>query len=114
MRIFNIKTTLAAGLCLLLVAGAFYACKPDTMGSGLGAKPKPDFTIVQGANANSVVLINKTPTANIPYWRVVSTGQKFTGDTARMSFVFAGTYNVMLIVDGNGGLDSLVKPVTIA
>jgi len=114
MRISNIKTTLAAGLVLLLVAGAFYACKPDSMGSGLGAKPKPDFTIQQGANANAVVLVNKTPTAGIPYWKVVGTGQKFTGDTAKLSFVFAGTYNVMLTVAGNGGLDSVVKPITIA
>ena len=113
MRIAKIKTFLAAGLFLLLVAGAFYACKPDTMGS-VGSKPKADFAIVQGATANSVVLINKTGSASIPYWKVVSTGQKLTGDSAKINFVFAGTYNVMLTVAGSGGLDSLTKPLTIA
>lgn len=114
MRIAIIKRMLAAGVPLLLLATAFHACRPDTVGSGLGAKPKADFVVVQGATANSLVLVNKSSIAAIPYWKVVSTGQKLTGDSAKVNFVFAGTYNIMLVVAGNGGLDSIVKPVVIS
>lgn len=113
MRKLNIKTILIAGL-LLAMAAAFHACRPDMVGSGSGTKPKADFAIVPGASANSVILVNKSSIASIPYWKVVSTGQQLSGDSAKVNFVFAGTYNIMLIADGNGGIDSVVKPVTIA
>lgn len=114
MRIPTIKRTLAAIGLLLLVATVFYACRPDVVGGGLGTRPKADFVIVPGATANSMVLVNKSSIASIPYWKVVSTGQKLTGDSAKVNFVFAGTYNIMLLVAGNGGVDSVIKPVTIA
>jgi hypothetical protein len=40
--------------------------------------------------------------------------QSLQGDSAKMDFVFAGTYNVTMVVAGNGGLDSVTKSVTIS
>src|SRR5882724_3952419 len=114
MRINNIKILLAAGAVPVLIAGIFYACTPDKMGAGLGTKPKADFVFATGASANTVVLVNKSSITSIPYWKVVSTGQKLSGDSAKVNFVFAGTYSVTLLVAGNGGLDSVTKTVTIA
>jgi len=103
-----------AGAVPVLIAGIFYACTPDKMGAGLGTKPKADFVFATGASANTVVLVNKSSITSIPYWKVVSTGQKLSGDSAKVNFVFAGTYSVTLLVAGNGGLDSVTKTVTIA
>lgn len=114
MRINNIKRLLAAAAVPVIVAGVFYACTPDKMGGGLGGVPKADFVFAPGPNANAVVLVNKSSTASIPYWKVLSTGQKLSGDSAKVNFVFSGTYSVTLLVAGNGGLDSVTKQVTIA
>lgn len=115
----TIKTALAAGLFLVAIAVVFYACKPDVMGGGLGAKPKADFVVVQGSSANNLVLVNKSSVASIPYWKVVNAGypksiQKMNGDSAKFNFIFAGTYNITLLVAGDGGLDSTTKQIVIA
>src|ERR1700755_605778 len=113
MQTDKIKTIFAAGLVLLSLTGAFYACKPDTMGSGLGQAPSPDFVAVQGSSPNNFILINKTASPSIPYWTVLSTNQKLKGDSAKVNFVFAGSYKIMLTAAGSGGMDSIVKSVTV-
>ena len=107
-------------LCVILLGTTTWmsGCKPDSL-SGLGALPKPDFIIATGADANHVILVNHTSTPSIPYWTIVSATppfnpQKFQGDSAKMDIIFAGTYNVTLLVAGNGGLDSVTKSVTIS
>lgn len=107
-------------LCVVLLGSAAWisGCKPDTI-SGLGATPKADFTIATGADANHLIFVNHSSAPTIPYWKVVSATpplnpQKLQGDSAKMDFIFAGTYNVTLVVAGNGGLDSVTKPVTIS
>lgn len=84
-------------------------------GGSLGALPKADFEIVPDAsNANHITLVNKTSTPSIPYWRVNGSTSLLSGDSAKTSFIFAGTYNVTMYVTGNGGIDSTTKSITIA
>src|SRR5690606_38823650 len=79
----------------------------------LGALPSPDFEILAGPDANTIILVNKTNEPSIPYWSV-NTGQSVTGDSARLRLIFAGTYDVTLQVAAKGGMASVTKPVTIA
>lgn len=98
---------------LALIAVAIGACTPDEKELGLNPLPTVDFEIAQGADANSVILVNKTNAPSIPFWSV-STGQTLSGDSARLRLIFAGTYHITLLVAAQGGLDSITKPVTIA
>ncbi len=95
---------------MLLTIGA---CTPDKKDLALNALPNVDFEIAQGADANSIVLVNKTNAPSIPFW-TVSTGQKLSGDSAKLKLIFAGTYEVTLFAAAQGGLDSVTKTVTIA
>lgn len=81
--------------------------------SGLGALPKADFVIVPGPDANTIILVNKTASATMPYWKVGTSPVKLAGDSVSKNFVFAGTYPVTLYVAGQGGIDSVTKQVTI-
>lgn len=104
------------GLMILITGTILYSCKKQKI-DDLGALPKADFTINPGANGNSVVLINTTATPAIAYWAVPGlnlTTKDLKGDTARLHFIFMGTYPVTLYVAGHGGLDSITKTVTIA
>lgn len=102
------------GALALIIITVFYACKPDMGNSGLGAPPKPAFIIIPNAsNPNNLVLVNKSSTASIPYWKT-STGVTVQGDSAKVNFVFAGTYSITLYAEGHGGLDSVTQSVTIA
>jgi PKD repeat protein len=105
-----------AGLPVLLIITAVIACiiscKRETVSGGLGALPKADFTVMN-TDANNVVLINHSSTSSIPYWTVVESGAKYTGDSAKVYFGFASTYHVQLTVVGKGGIDSVTKPITI-
>ena len=93
-------------------AALIYGCTKDDKAS-LGSKPAAGFTILGGGDSNSVVLVNSTPGPNIPYWVIPSTGQTLKGDSAKLRFTFAGTYSVQLVADGNGGVDSVTRQVTI-
>jgi hypothetical protein len=100
-------------LLMISVTAAFiYGCTKDDKAS-LGAKPQAGFTILGGGDSNSVTLISTTPGASIPYWVIPSTGQTLKGDSAAVRFTFAGTYSVQLLADGQGGIDSVTKQVTI-
>ncbi len=104
--------TMAA--CTALSALLVYSCSKENTGT-LGAKPVPDFEAVPGAtNPNEITLVNKSSTASIPYWRINHSSSLVQGDSAKTSFVFAGTYDVTLYVAGSGGIDSISKPITIA
>ena len=104
-----IRFTVFIGLASLGLA----SCKKQS-NVDLGGLPKADFVIVPGANANKVILVNKTATPSIPYWKVVSTGQKLSGDSAKVSFIFAGNYQVTMYVAAHGGIDSITKSIVIA
>lgn len=102
------------GLALIVIAGCcIVACQDDNLNASLGALPKADFSIVQGDDPNTVILVNKTSPVAIPYWTVEKTGQKLSGDSAKVHFIFAGDYKISLLAAGHGGLDSITKSVTI-
>ncbi len=102
------------GSLAILIITVFYACKPDMANSGLGALPKAAFAVVPSTtNPNNLILVNKSSTPSIPYWKT-STGVLAQGDSARVNFVFAGTYTITQYVAGHGGLDSTTQTVTIA
>lgn len=98
---------------LVVVTGWIIGCSPDASAPGLGAKPKADFSIVTTSDPNAIILVNKA-NPSIPYWYVPATNQQLTGDSAKVRFVFAGTYTIKMVAAGNGGLDSTTKTVTIA
>jgi len=103
------------GFTILLFTIVFYACKPDSSIKDLAAKPTADFTVVPGADANTVILVNKTSSSAVAHWFENTTGQRVDGkDSATMHFTFAGTYKVTLMAAGNGGIDSVSKQVTIS
>ncbi len=87
------------------------ACTSDVSES-LGPLPKADFSVEQGADANDVILVNKTNMPSIPYW-TSSNGLDAEGDSAVFHFVFKGTYTVTLAAVAHGGIDSVSKTVTI-
>ena len=92
---------------------AIPSCKKQK-GGDLGALPKADFVAIPGANPNNITLVNKSNTASIPYWRVNNSASLLSGDSAKTSFVFAGTYSVTLFVAAHGGIDSVTKSIVIA
>ena len=106
---FNVAGTLLLAALLLLIN----ACSPDLENGEFGRLSEADFEILPGADANSYTVVNKTNGASIPHW-VLSTGQKYTGDTAHLHFIFEGTYNVTLLAVSQGGLDSITKQISIA
>jgi hypothetical protein len=114
------------GLVLVMIisiASIWVACRPDSMApSGLGARATPSFIVANSAaNANTVVLVNKSSMPAIPYWSIswmvgsTNISQKFSKDSASLYFPFSGTYalNVTLMVASNGGLDSVTKTVNV-
>ncbi|HEX2845287.1 MAG TPA: hypothetical protein VHN59_01975 [Chitinophagaceae bacterium] len=108
------KTRLLTSVMLILLGVAlFQACKKEGEDLTLGALPTPDFEVIQGTDANNLILINKSSMPIIPYW-TVSNGAKLTGDSAKINFVLAGTYEVTLTGAGQGGLGSTTKTITIA
>ena len=115
MKIFIHRNALVVlGLLTLGIITIMNSCKPEVSNVGLGALPKPDFTyIVDPANPNHLTLINKTGTPSIPYWST-SAGASVKGDSAKVSFIFAGNYTVTLYAVGQGGLDSVTKTVVMA
>lgn len=113
-HINKLAVWVSIGTLALIIITVFYACKPDMGNSGLGALFNPAFTVIPNTtNPNNLTLVNKSSTATIPYWKT-STGVIAQGDSAKVNFVFAGTYSITLYVVGHGGLDSITQQVTIA
>lgn len=108
MKKLFVKRTLAGAL--LIITTLLQACNEDY---NLGSIPAADFEIQQGEDANTVVLVNKTPGASIAYWET-STGQDFKGNPASVRFTFAGEYEVTLKAVTQGGIATVTKSVSIA
>lgn len=113
MKHINKARILAGASFLVLTAALFQACKKEGEDNVLGPKPNPDFEILQGVDANNLILVNKSDKASIPYWEI-SNGAKLSGDSAKVNFPFAGTYQITLTAAGQGGLATATKSVTIA
>jgi PKD repeat protein len=114
MSAFQIKTFINSLIALLMISWMFFGCKPDNTFSDLQAKPKADFAIVNGADANTFILVNTTSSPSVSHWFQYATGQRVDNkDSATMHFTFAGNYDVTLIAAGNGGLDSITKTVAV-
>ena len=108
------RTRILAGASLFVLGAAlFQACKKEGEDNVLGPIPTPDFEIVQGTNANNLILVNKSTMPIIPYWEV-SNGLKVAGDSAKINLAFAGTYQITLVGAGQGGLGTATKSITIA
>lgn len=98
-------------LAVVAIIGCYIvACKDEN--ATLGPLPKADFTVAQGTDPNSVVVINNTNTPSIAYWST-SNGLSAKGDSATFHFVFEGSYNITLLADGSGGIDTISKTITI-
>jgi len=113
----NKKITITAGYLALVVSimGLLSSC----MGKepSLGALPVPSFTSVTLTPTNNapanLQLINTTPPPSIAFWYIPDLGLRLQGDTANVTFVYAGDYPVQLIVTGQGGLDSCTQVVNV-
>ncbi|MFT3902485.1 MAG: hypothetical protein QM727_04900 [Niabella sp.] len=90
----------------------FKACTPDKGGT-LGIKAKADFNIIN-KDGNNLILANNSSSPSIPYWTIVETGAKFSGDSAKVYLGFAGTYHIKQTITSKGGIDEATKEVTIA
>ncbi len=108
----QLKKILTAAMVIAVVM-VFTNCTKRGDNLKLGATPEPSFDISPGADGNRFVVVNKTPGASIPYWRI-SNGENYSGDTARLYFIFQGTYDVKLFTVTQGGLDSVTKTITVA
>lgn len=90
------------------------SCSKEATGS-LGSLPKAAFNATVQSNGYSVALQNATSTPTIAYWKVPALNLGYsdlTGDTLTLNFTFPGTYNVQMLAEGQGGLDTLAKDVT--
>ena len=84
----------------------------------LGKTPTPSFTFQEIKPASdslpqNILLINTSSPKGIAYWNIKGAG-KFTGDTVRTTVVFKGTYEVDLLIAGQGGVDSLKQNIVVA
>ncbi|HKZ67145.1 MAG TPA: hypothetical protein VJ111_12340 [Chitinophagaceae bacterium] len=98
---------------MAFIALTVSSCKKEKI-ADLGALPVLDFEAVSGTNPNNITLVNTSPTAVIPYWRIGNSSILVNGDSAQYSFVFAGTYKVTMFGIGHGGIDSITKDIVIA
>ncbi|TCK80608.1 hypothetical protein [Albibacterium bauzanense] len=89
------------------------ACKIEGDNLHLEKIAQPDFEAVD-LTKGKVRLVNTTSTPSIAQWTVVSTGQKFTGDTVELNLIFAGQYDIQLNVVSQGGMANITKPVTVS
>jgi hypothetical protein len=101
---------------VLALAGLilFFGCKKEAT-LKLGTVPTPDFSAIVGTDGHTVTLVNKSSTASIPYWAAPDINLGYSdlqGDSAKVNFIFPGTYTIKMLVVGSGGIDSLSKTVT--
>src|SRR5699024_10163750 len=96
------------GILLFAFMGTFFIACNNSTNLTLGTLPKADFTLTHVEDANTIILVNKTNMPSIAYWST-SNGQSAKGDSAKIHFIFKGTYTVKLLVSGHGGLDSTTK-----
>ncbi len=108
MKISNIKYS----LYVLLLSAAATGCRPDGKDYTLQPMPQLDFEFVPGANANSYILVNKSSAPTQPRWESTN-GTSLAGDSARIRFVFPGTYEVTMKAAAQGGIGSVTKSITI-
>ncbi len=99
---------LVSGLLAAIIP--FQACQEESY--GLGNIPNADFEVKAGADANTVILVNKTPGTSIAFWE--ATGQEGKGDEVSMRFTFQGSYDVKLTAATPGGIATVTKSVTIS
>ena len=81
----------------------------------LGTVPTPAFDAVVAADGHNVTLINKSSGASIAYYAApdINLGYgELQGDSAKVNFIFPGTYTIKMLMVAQGGLDSLTKTVT--
>lgn len=107
---YRIKYSLIAGLMGIMV---LQGCKIEGEDLHLETIPQPDFEAVD-LGEGKVRLINTTNTPSIAQWTVVSSGQKFSGDTVEANLIFAGDYEVELSIVAQGGMSSVKKPISIS
>jgi hypothetical protein len=110
------KLIFGASVAVIALVGVslFFGCKKEET-LKLGAKPTPAFDAIVGSDGHSVTLVNKSNIASIPYWAAPDLNLGYSdlnGDSAKVNFIFPGTYNIKLLVVGAGGIDSTSKTVT--
>ncbi len=99
---------------MIIGAAAITGCQPDSFDEELGALPEPAFTAVPlASNPNSVVFTNTSTNGFLQQWDF-DNGVKSTNAKDTVHFVYAGEYDVVLTVFGQGGHKSLVQKITIA
>jgi PKD repeat protein len=109
----HIFWTFSAAIALVGLV-VFFGCKKEAT-LKLGTTPTPDFAATVGSDGHTVTLVNKSSTASIPYWAAPDVNLGYgdlQGDSAKVNFIFPGTYTIKMLVVGQGGLDSLTKTVT--
>ncbi len=106
------KSMIAGALIGLVMTGCSKEDDPT-----LGALPSADFRITPTAtNPNTVSLENTSSSAGIAYWEVPAlnlTSADLKGNKVDVNFTFAGTYQVKLMLAGQGGVSTVTKSVTI-
>lgn len=113
---YNMKTNKSIYATGVFVGGLlaaiipFQACQEESY--SLGNIPSADFEVRAGADANTVILVNKTPGTSIAFWD--ATGQEAKGDEVSMRFTFQGNYDVTMTALTPGGLATVTKSVTIS
>ena len=114
MKYFNQrKVWQMVALLTFVIVTIINACKPTVSNPGLGALPKPNFTI-DSIDPNHFLVTNTTSTPCIPYWGTSSGGGKLTsGNTDSLHFTFAGIYTVTLYAVSQGGMDSITKTIVV-
>jgi hypothetical protein len=105
-----------ASLAIIAFAGTtlFFGCKKEAT-LKLGASPTAGFDAIIGTDGHTVTLVNKSNMATIPYWAAPDINLGYgdlQGDSAKVNFIFPGTYTIKMLVVGQGGVDSLTKTVT--
>lgn len=96
---------------LLITIIALHGCREEKY--SLGNIPTPDFEVQAGEDANTLVLVNRTPGNSIAYWET-SAGQTFKGDNVAARFTFEGEYDVTLTAVTPGGTATTTKQVSIS
>ena len=115
MKYFNQRRVLLMVALIAFVGVTIInACKPTVSTPGLGALPKPSFSI-DSIDGNHFLVMNTTSTPCMAYWTTSASGGKLaSGNTDSLHFTFAGTYTVTLYAAAQGGIDSITKTIVVS
>jgi len=113
MKLINKRFFLFFLTVAMVMSVIFQACKKEGEDLTLGAAPQANFDVVPGSDANTFILVNKSNQPSIPYW-TLNTGQKLSGDSTKVNFVFKGDYDVTLLVAGQGGTSTVTRKINVA